>query len=334
MTIHHTLDTRDASAVVNAYRDWLIARDQTTKPLRILVRWHGDRSDAADGLDRGLRSTAKPVLHVVFEGDPPPVEKIFRHEVEPGRIVSVEIVAEGNARPARALCCPPARGLGIARTAGGGLGTAGWTVVLDGKIVTLTSWHVVDPGVENSLVGIEQDCPPVARVVEMRRPQPGKPASWDLAILALSATPVASDFDAAEAKFAADAASCGVATGYPMQLANPAIVTPDLLVSKVGVATGTTSGKFLEYGDYLVENQLLSGPVTLQLKEQLGFALPTQPGDSGSVIVDATSNAVLGIVTANIEGGVTIASPLFNLGWTPVANPGSPFPAFSRTSTS
>ena len=333
MTIHQTLDTRDASALVAAYRDWLIARDQTVKPVRVF--WYAGAA-VTKTLPMGRTRTGIGKTGIA--------RRIRRRATScrkdlPARGVARSCGVGGDRRRRERASCARVvlstrTRIGHLQTGRGRAGHGGLDSRSDGKVVTLTSWHVVDPCVENSLVGIEQHCPPVARVVEMRRPRPGKPAMWVLAVLALSDAPVTADFDEKEEQFATSASSCTLASSYPMTLGDPSLVVPGLPVSKLGVATGTTSGMFLEYGDYLVDYQLLSGAFTLELKEQLGFALPTLPGDSGSVVVDSKTNAVLGIVTANIEGGVTIASPLYNLGWTAVANPTSPFPAFSRTSTS
>lgn len=203
----------------------------------------------------------------------------------------------------------PARGVGLP-----GIGTAGWTIFLDGVLVCLSNWHVFCPAGNNTPIGhpVEINFQNVAAVHFFYPVPQALPLNlWDLALAAYT------DPTAATAQMR----SCedGVISPYPRRLTGDIRLGDGAIYRKVGMTRPICRrGRLMAVGNVSVkygDNNII------WFHDQLIFEKMSDKGDSGSVIVREADNTVTGLNFAGTPIDTTgpqetIANPIFRLGWT------------------
>lgn len=182
-----------------------------------------------------------------------------------------------------------------------GYGTYGWGFILNGAPVALSNWHVFCPNGNNTPLGsrVQLDNQEIAALSFFEPVSDSGVNQWDMAL---------ATFDKIEdMKPAFRPCQNGNIRPYPWVIQSDKPVF-GIQVYKVGATSPICrEGVFNGIANIRVK---YSNNVVRFFTQQLQFTKMTDPGDSGSIIVNATSNKVLGLNFAgnDIE---TFANPIF-----------------------
>jgi hypothetical protein len=194
---------------------------------------------------------------------------------------------------------------------------------LDEVLVCLSNWHVFCPNGNSTTIGhpVALDFEQVAHVHFFYPVFASAVNLWDLALAAYDDTSA----PLAQMRPCDD----GTVTPYPQKFSED--INPGGAYRKVGErAPICRTGNLTGVHDTLVD---YPGAGSVHFQEQLFFSKMSDPGDSGSVILDTRDNRVTGL---NFAGNQTetVANPIFRLGWTFAGTrvrSGVEFPAFTKT---
>jgi hypothetical protein len=196
-----------------------------------------------------------------------------------------------------------------------GTGTLGWSFVLDGKVVAVSNWHVLCPAGNATKIDTAAFARTsngyyerVGALYEFEHVDDLAMNRWDFALLKYddAAIPLAQMRQCAD----------NSRYPYPTRLGFSEDLTPGAAVWKAGNrAPICREGAFQFVGSTKVN---YSGKL-IWFTDQLFFSKMSDPGDSGSIIVDKKTVKVLGLNFAGSEKW-TIANPLYRKGWIPAGS--------------
>lgn len=241
------------------------------------------------------------------------VELLVRDDPNFMKILNTESlllhVVEGEIfKPQAVMAGSPGFGQGL-----NGYGTLGWFIYLDDQLVGVSNYHVLCASGDNTPLG-----------TPVFSGNPGKasalgslhafdalgtafPRLFDFAMVAIS------DLSLISAEFVP--CESGAKYQYPTRFGTSEDLRPSENYYTVGArAPMCSEGKFRGIGSALVGPY--PGGQNYYFSEQLFFDSMSKPGDSGSLIVQKSSNCVIGLLFAGIENQHTLANPIYRKGWT------------------